>query len=114
MLTLAAATFGAWDWGGLGGYFAMLIATGCAFARREPEGADEYFLAGRQMPVWAVAVSVLATSLSAATFIGGPQQAYVGDLTYLSANLGAVLAILVVAAVFIPVYYRMNVTTVYE
>jgi SSS family transporter len=66
------------------------------------------------MPVWAVALSVVATAISAATFIGAPYQAYAGDLTYLSATLGQVMAIVLVAAFFIPVFYRENVTTVYD
>ncbi|MBM3329310.1 MAG: sodium:solute symporter [Calditrichaeota bacterium] len=66
------------------------------------------------MPSWAAAVSLLATALSAATFIGGPQQAYRGDLTYLSANLGAIVAVFIVALYFIPVYYRENAVTVYQ
>lgn len=114
MVILGEATFGALDWVVLGGYFALLIVMGVVFSRREPEGADEYFLAGRQMPVWAVAVSVLATSLSAATFIGGPYQSFQSNLTYLSANIGGILAIVVVAVVFIPAFYRENVTTVYD
>ncbi len=114
MPTLAAATFHLLDWAVLGGYFALLLVTGVLFSRREAKTSGEYFLAGRQMPVWAVAISVLATSLSAATFIGGPQQAYDGDLTYLSANIGAVLAVLIVAIFFIPAFYRANVATVYE
>ncbi|MBX3357681.1 MAG: sodium/solute symporter [Phycisphaeraceae bacterium] len=114
MVSLASATFHAADWAVLGAYFALLVVTGIAFSQREPEGSDEYFLAGRQMPAWAVAISVLATSLSAATFIGGPQQSYDGNLTYLSATIGSVLAVVFVALFFIPVYYRENVATVYE
>jgi solute:Na+ symporter, SSS family len=64
--------------------------------------------------MWAVAVSVLATAQSAATFIGGPQQAYAGDLTYLSSNLGPVIAALVVGFFFIPRFYRQNLTSIYE
>ncbi|MEC9373448.1 MAG: sodium/solute symporter, partial [Planctomycetota bacterium] len=57
---------------------------------------------------------VLATSLSAVTFLGAPEDAYRGDLTYLSLNLGAILAAILVALFFIPAYYRAGVTTVYE
>jgi SSS family solute:Na+ symporter len=114
MVVLAEARFAAVDWVVLGAYFALLLVTGVVLARRTPSGSAEYFLAGRQMPVWAVALSVLATSLSAATFIGGPQQAYVGNLTYLSASLGSLLAIAVVALFFVPAFYRANVSTVYE
>jgi len=114
VVLLGEGGFTALDWGVLAGYFALLLATGYALARRTPSGSAEYFLAGRQMPVWAVAVSVLATSLSAATFIGGPQQAYEGNLTYLSASVGALLAVGVVALFFVPAFYRSDVSTVYE
>jgi Na+/proline symporter len=66
------------------------------------------------MPVWAVALSVLATATSAATFIGAPEEAYIGNLTYLSTNIGTALAVVIVAFVFIPAFYRHNVTTVYD
>lgn len=102
------------DWAVLIGYFAMIAGTGWAFSRREVSGAREYFLAGRQMPMWAVAISVLATATSAATFIGAPQEAYEGDLTYLSTNIGMFIAVGVVAVFFIPAFYRANVTTVYD
>jgi SSS family transporter len=66
------------------------------------------------MPAWAVALSVVATAISAATFVGAPAQSYSGNLTYLSATLGQFIAIVLVAAFFIPVYYRENVATVYD
>jgi len=111
---LAAGSFTRLDWAVLVSYFVLLAATGWLFSRREPSGAREYFLAGRQMPMWAVAISVLATATSAATFIGGPQEAYAGNLTYLSTNIGMFIAVAVVAIFFIPAFYRANVTTVYD
>ena len=108
-------SFGGWDWAVVLGYAVVMAASGvCAAQRNLARSSEDYFLARHAMPVWAVAFSMISTALSAATFIGGPQQAFVGDLTYLSANLGAVLGALLVARLFIPVYYRLGVSTVYE
>lgn len=106
--------FGTLDVFVLGLYFLVLVATGVWFSMRKNRNTEDYFLGGRKMPVWAVAVSVLATSLSAATFIGGPQQAYAGNLTYLATNIGMILAALVIGLLFIPAFYRHHVATVYE
>ena len=89
-----------------------MIVSGIYLTRRQ-SSADDYFRAGRTIPAWAVSISFLATTLSAATFIGGPQQSYRGDLTYLSSNIGSILAIVIVAIFFIPLYYKLNVDTVY-
>lgn len=102
------------DFGLLGAYLVLLVATGVHFARREQKDTEDYFLGGRRMPVWAVAVSVLATSMSAASFVGVPEAAYNGDLTYLSTNIGMVLAAAVVALVFIPAFYAARVQSIYE
>lgn len=114
LTTLATTTFRPADWIVLGGYLVLLVFTGWWFSRREAKTTHEYFLAGRRMPMWAVSVSIIATSLSAATFVGAPEQSYTGDLTYLSTNIGGLIAVIVVAYVFIPAYYRNNCTTVYE
>jgi solute:Na+ symporter, SSS family len=108
------AEFAAMDWVVLGGYFMLLAATGYLLSRKKVSGGGDYFLAGRQMPAWAVAFSIVATAVSAATFVGAPAQAYAGNLTYLSAQIGQLIAVLIVAAFFIPAFYRANVTTVYE
>lgn len=102
------------DWLVLAGYFLLLAVSGVWLARRRQRDATDYFLAGRMMPAWAVSISVLATAQSAATFIGAPQSAYRGDLTYLSANIGQILAALIVAAFFIPALYKCRASTVYE
>ncbi len=113
-LLIADATFGPIDWAVLGGYFLLLIVSGWWFSRKKQENTDDYFLADRQMPVWAVAISVVSTALSGATFVAVPQQAYGGNLTYLITFLSALIAIVIIAVFFIPAYYRHNVSTVYE
>jgi SSS family transporter len=102
------------DWLVLGGYFALLAGVGWWFSRRGARTSREYFLGTRAMPAWAVAVSILATAQSAATFVGVPASSYRNDLSYLVANLGGIIAAVVLARVFIPAYYRAGVTTPYE
>jgi solute:Na+ symporter, SSS family len=102
------------DWAVLGGYFAVLALTGLWFARREQRDAADYFLGGRKMPVWAVAISIVATSLSAATFIGAPELSFGGNLTYLATNIGMVLAALIIAFYFIPRFYQTQSASIYE
>jgi SSS family transporter len=106
--------FGRLDWVVLVGYFGLLALTGWWFSRRENTDTADYFLGGRKMPAWAVAVSIVATSMSAASFIGVPQAGYTGDLTYLSTNIGMVLAAVVVAFVLVPAFYRHRVQSIYE
>ncbi|MDX2117935.1 MAG: sodium:solute symporter [Planctomycetota bacterium] len=116
LLTIASSAGGlsSVDWAVLAAYMVLLLVTGVIFSRREQKNTDDYFLGGRRMPVWAVALSIIASSLSVATFIGVPQFSFNGDLTYLSSNIGGVIAILIVALVFIPAFYRANVTSIYE
>lgn len=102
------------DWAVLAFYFVLIAASGWFFSRQKQASTDDYFLAGRRMPVWAVAISIIATSLSAASFVGVPQLSFLGNLTYLATNLGGLLAIAVVSVVFIPAFYRENVTSIYE
>jgi SSS family transporter len=66
------------------------------------------------MPMFAVAISVLATSQSAATFLGGPEYSFGKDLTFLGFYLSAFLAVIFVAKVLVPRFYAINAITVYE
>ncbi len=112
--TLALTELRMGDWLVLGLYFAALIGIGLWSSRKRVESTDDYFLASRSMPVWAVAFSILSTAQSAATYVGVPQQSFDGSLVYLSSNIGGLLAALVLAVVFIPAYYRRNVNTPYQ
>ncbi len=101
------------DWGVFLTYGLILVGTGIWFNTKAQSSRD-YFLAGNQMPIWLVSVSVLATSQSAATFLGGPDQGYRGDLTYLSTNIAGFIAAFFVAFFLIPKFYQQRVFTVYE
>ncbi len=102
------------DWVVLVGYFLTLAVTGYFFARKGPRTTEDYFLGGRRMPPWAVAISIVATSLSAVTFISVPESAYLGDLTYLATNIGMILAAIVIAFVFLPAFYQSRSASIYE
>jgi SSS family transporter len=102
------------DWIVFASYIVLLAFTGWYFNRQTTENTKDYFLGGNKMPVWLVAISVLATSQSAATFLGGPDQGYRNDLSYLATNIGAFIAAMVVAAYLIPKFYQHKVATVYE
>jgi solute:Na+ symporter, SSS family len=101
------------DWSIVGGYVLVLALAGVLSTRRQ-RSADDYFLAGHRVPVWLVAVSVLSTTQSAATFLGAPDYGYRGDYTYLTSFLGPLLAAFLVGRLLIPRFYAEGVTTVYE
>ena len=101
------------DWSIFAAYGLILLATGYLFNRQSANSQD-YFLGGKSMPIWVVAVSVLATSQSAATFLGGPDQGYRGDLTYLATNIAGFIAAFFVARFLLPRFYQFKVFTVYE
>lgn len=102
------------DWSVFFGYFTLLAAVGWWVNRRRAGNSADYFLAGNNMPVWVVAISVLATSQSAATFLGGPDMGFRGNLSYLATNIGALIATFIVIKFLLPRYYQLKVTTVYE
>lgn len=106
--------FAALDWLVVALYVAVLLAGGWYFARVKTDDMRDYFLAGRSVPAWLAAVSVLSATQSAATFLGAPDSSYRNDLTYLGIVLAPCLAALIVAHVLIPRFYAMRATTVYE
>ncbi len=102
------------DWGIVAAYVAILAIAGYLTTRRQMATADDYFLASHHAPTWLVAVSVLSTVQSAATFLGVPDNSFRGNYTYLSSTIGALIAAYFVAHVLIPRFYAMGAATVYE
>ena len=73
------------------------------------------YLRGGNTMGWAViGLSVMATQASAITFISTPGQAYENGMAFVQNYFGLPLALIIVSAVFIPIYYRLKVFTAYE
>ncbi|MGI9431975.1 MAG: sodium:solute symporter family transporter [Myxococcota bacterium] len=75
--------------------------------------SDELLLAGRDLPAWAALGSLVATELSAATFLGVPHAAYLGDWSYLELAFGALVGKGLLAVFVIPRYHALGIATVY-
>ncbi len=108
-----APSFTAVDWVVVAAYLGAVVGLGLFWSRGQ-SGQGEFFLARRSIPMWAAAISVLATAQSAATILGVPEKSFTGDLTYLSGLLGSLVAVVIAARFFVPAYYRHGVTSVYE
>jgi solute:Na+ symporter, SSS family len=91
---------------------AVLLGIGARFARQRD--TVDFFLARRHIPWWAAALSFLATEISAVTIISVPATAYRENWEYVQFFVGSSLAKWAVAFLFIPAFYRYNVTTIYE
>jgi len=101
------------DYAVLAASLIVLLAIGTRFAREQRDTVD-FFLARRQVPWWAACLSFLATEVSAVTIISVPATAYSENWEYAQFFVGSSLAKLAVAFLFIPAFYRHNVTTIYE
>jgi SSS family solute:Na+ symporter len=95
-------------------YFAVIFTIG--FSQRSKSGSVEGFALGdRQTPWWAVLASILAAEISAATFLGAPESGYTKhNWTYAQFAIGTLLARIIVSYLFIPVFYRHGVVSLYE
>ncbi len=102
------------DWMILFSYFLILIITTTILSKIKIKNSRDYFTGGNAIPMFAVAISVLATSQSAATFLGGPEYSYKHDLTFLGFYFSAFLAVLFVSKVLVPRFYAIDAITVYE
>jgi SSS family transporter len=108
------SAFAALDWAVFIAYFVVLTVTSVLLSRMKVKSTRDYFVGGNSVPMFAVAVSVLATSQSAATFLGGPEYSYTKDLTFIGFYLSAFVAVWFVAKVLIPRFYAIQAVTVYE
>ena len=106
--------FSSFDWVVLGGYFVIVSVLGIILSRRATTSSKEYFLSKGGLPLSLIVFSVLATTQSAATFLGGPDIGFRGNYTYLAGTLGTILASIIVAIVLLPRFYAANVITVYD
>lgn len=95
-------------------YFGVIVGIGLS-QRSKSNSVEGFALGDRQIAWWAVLASILAAEISAATFLGAPGEGFANrNWTYAQLAIGTVIARVFVSVVFIPIYYRYNVISIYE
>jgi SSS family solute:Na+ symporter len=113
LLASAGQHFTGIDWTIVVVYFAITTVVGAKLAGKQATIRD-FFLGGRKLPWYAVSGSIIATEISAVTFVGVPFTVYSGNMTYLQLGLGAVLAKVIVGYVFAPAFYEREIYSPYD
>ncbi len=95
------------------GYFAVVVGLALSLSGKQKD-TGTYFLANRRMPWLAVSLSVVASVLSAITYLGAPQVAYEENAALVVGLPATLLAAPLVILLFFPIYRRLQVTSIYE
>ncbi len=95
---------------------ALYIALLFFVARRSGRNSDnaKFFTGGRNQSWWLVALAMVGAPLSGITFISVPGSVAVSGFSYLQMVFGFIVGSIVIAYVLIPLYYKHNVTSLYE
>lgn len=93
-------------------YFAALMGFSRLTARRDADN-ETFFRANRRSPWYMVAFGMVGASISGITFVSVPGMTMRTDMTYVQTCIGFILGYFVIAFVLLPVYYRLNLTTIY-
>ena len=101
------------DWFVLLSTLFFIVAYG-TWKTRKNKDLNSYLKGGNEMGWATIGLSVMATQASAITFISTPGQAFESGMGFVQNYFGLPLALIVVSAFFIPIYYRLKVYTAYE
>ncbi len=94
-------------------YLAGITLFGLRF-RKKHRSLRDYFLAGRDIPWWAIALSIVAAETSTLTIISIPGLAYDTNFTFLQVVMGYVVGRIVISFLLLPHYFRGDLYTAYE
>lgn len=83
------------------------------FVSKKSSDNDAFFLGNRQSPWPLVAIAMVGTSISGVTFVSVPGLVGKFDMTYMQMVFGFVVGYFVIAYVLLPLYYKLNLTTIY-
>ena len=93
------------------GYFALLFAFSRWTSRRATN--ETFYRADRQSPWYMVAFGMVGASISGITFVSVPGMVLTSQMNYLQTCMGFILGYVVVAFVLLPLYYKLNLTSIY-
>ena len=101
------------DWAVLSGWLLFLVSYGL-WRGRDSSSVNQFLLAGKTMPWYAMGLSIMATQASAITFISTTGQAYVDGMRFVQFYFGLPLAMVILSATAVPIFHRAKVYTAYE
>lgn len=101
------------DWAVLTGWLIFLVSYGLWRGRGSGK-LDQFLLAGKSMPWYAMGLSIMATQASAITFISTTSQAYVDGMRFVQFYFGLPVAMVILSATAVPIFHRAGVYTAYE
>ena len=93
-------------------YFAILFGISHLTSRRADN--NTFYRANRRAPWYMVAFGMVGASISGVTFVSVPGMVLTSQMTYLQMCLGFIVGYLAIAFVLLPLYYRLNLTTIYS
>ncbi len=93
-------------------YFGVLLLVSRLTAKQSTN--DTFYRGNRQSPWYLVAFGMIGASISGVTFVSVPGMVNTIGMTYLQTCLGFILGYVAVAFVLLPIYYRLNLTTIYS
>ncbi len=107
------ADFGTLNWTILVVYIIGNLLLGYYLSKRIST-ADDFYLGRRTTPWWAIGISVVATYVSALSFLGGPSWAYTDGFSVIALHANYPIVIFVVITLFLPFFYNSGVASIYE
>ncbi|GAB6024080.1 hypothetical protein CHUAL_008794 [Chamberlinius hualienensis] len=109
-------TIGIWDYVAIAVCLFLTSFIGIYYSFRKKRSTDlrEFLVVNRNMSIWPLMFSAVATHLSASGILGYSAEAYVNGMAFVFWPVGVLLTIPFANYLFIPVFYRLNKTTIYE
>ena len=105
--------FGALNWGVLAVYLIANIGLG-VFLSTKVQSANDFFLGDKSIPWWAIGISVVATYVSALSFLGGPAWSYSEGMAVIAIHLNYPLVIVFVITFLLPFFYNSGVASIHD
>lgn len=101
------------DWTVLASTLALIVGYG-SWKTRKNRNIESFLLGDKSLGWGAIGLSVMATQASAITFLSTPGQAFESGMGFIQIYFGLPIAIVIICAFILPIYYRLNVYTAYE
>ena len=97
-------------------YAVMIIGLGFFFSRSKgkEKSTEDYFLAGKSLPWWAIGASLIAANISAEQYIGMSGSGFAGGLAIASYEFMAALTLIIVGKFFLPIFIKQGIYTIPE